>query len=196
MSKIKQGSVAIHPEDTIGYCIICNKLVRRTKKAKCANGHEAVAMQGAQILDKNEEIPVLPKFHWGAFFMAPVWGPAYGVWAGAIIFPLWLVADSVIRSAVYGVGPRSTVFAKVMTYGSAVLISVVTVGLMAWMGWRGWGSAWRSVYRTGASKKTFAQFKKTQYVWSALAACMFVCLIAGAVYYWINILPAQMAALR
>lgn len=187
--------IELSPEDTIGYCVGCNKLVRRTKKAECENGHPEFMVHGAQVVEKGTETPKLPRFNWGAFFMPPLWGPAYGVWAGVIVLPLWLFTDSVLRGAVYGISPHAATSAKIVTYGLAVVMPLLTVALMAWVGSRGWGMAWRRTFKTGHDEVTFSQFKKRQYVWAVLATVLFCLLFAAAIYYWITILPAQMASM-
>lgn len=193
MTRIKSYT-SVRPEDTVGYCVMCNKLVRRTKKAACENGHPDYAVQGAQVLAEGEPVPQLPKFNWGAFFMPPIWGPAYGVWAGMIVLPLWLFTDSVIRAAVYGLGPDAALSAKIVTYGLAVLIPVLTIALMAWVGSRGWGMAWKRVYKTGMSDVSFETFKKRQRIWAVCGALGFIALLMLAVLYWVYVLPGQMAA--
>lgn len=194
MAKI-QSYVRLRPEETIGYCVGCNKLVHRTKKAECENGHPEFMVHGAYVLKEGEEMPQLPRFNWGAFFMPPIWGPAYGAWAGIIVLPLWLFTDSVLRSAVYTIGPNAALSAKIVTYGLAVLLPILTVALMAWVASRGWGFAWRRTFKTGYDKVTFKQFKKRQYVWAVISLVLFITLMTGAVYYWINVLPAQMAGI-
>lgn len=39
----------------------------------------------------------LPRFNWGAFFVAPIWGVWYGLWAGVFFLPAWAFVDNVVR---------------------------------------------------------------------------------------------------
>lgn len=39
----------------------------------------------------------LPRFNWGAFLVPPIWGVAYGLWAGVFFLPAWAFVDNVIR---------------------------------------------------------------------------------------------------
>lgn len=194
MSKV-QEHVRLRPDETIGYCVGCNKLVHRTKKAECENGHPEFMVHGAYVLGENEEMPTLPSFNWGAFFMPPIWGPAYGAWAGIIVLPLWLFTDSVLRAAVYGLGPHAATSARLVTYGLAIIIPILTVSLMAWVAGRGWGFAWRRTYKTGYDDVPFEQFKKRQHIWAVVSAVLFFVLLGAAIYYWAAILPGQMAAM-
>ena len=41
----------------------------------------------------------LPRVNLGALLMAPVWGPAHGIWASILFYPAWLVADNAFYAA-------------------------------------------------------------------------------------------------
>lgn len=41
--------------------------------------------------------PELPRFNWGAFLVAPIWGVAYGLWSGVFFLPAWAFVDNVVR---------------------------------------------------------------------------------------------------
>lgn len=173
----------IDPQDTIGYCVACNALVRRTKDAACENGHPQEFMRGARIVPRNEEMPVLPRFNWGAFFMPPLWGPAYGVWAGMVVLPLWLFMDSSLRSVVM-LTPDTILRARVLTWAMAIFIVLATIVLMGWMGRTGYGLAWSRVYQSGVSEKSHQAFLRAQKWWAVGAGLMFTLFVSGAVYYW------------
>lgn len=185
----KQAKQIVDPQDTIGYCALCNKLVRREAGAVCPNGHESQYVLGAQILPRDAETPELPVFNWGAFFMPPIWGPAHGNLVAGLVLPLWLFMDSALQAAIYGIGEGASLAALIAYRGGAALIVIVTLALMFWYGRRGWGTAWSFVYRTGASKKSFERFKREQFWWAIATGLMFVGMIVGAVFYWTNYLP-------
>lgn len=180
---VVRGKKQINPQETIGYCVGCNALVRRNKEAACENGHPQELMRGAHIVPKGQEIPVLPSFNWGAFFMPPLWGPAYGVWAGMIVLPLWLFMDSSLRS-VAALTPDTILRARIMTWAMAILIIIATIVLMAWMGRTGYGLAWSRVYQTGISEKPFKSFLRSQRLWAIGGGLLFFASVSGAVYYW------------
>jgi len=181
---------ARRPEDTVGFCLECNKLVRRNRKAQCEQGHPLQAIRGALDVAPDEEMPVLPKFHWGAFFMPPIWGAWHGVViAGLIVLPLWLFLDSNIQSAVYRVGPETPFWTRMGVYFMTALVTICTVGLMAWFGKTGWGIAWRREYGDGTSTKTMTEFIKRERIWYWFCIPLFFALLGLAIYYWITILP-------
>ncbi len=41
----------------------------------------------------------LPGFNWGAFLIPPLWGVAYGQWAGVFFLPVWAFVDNMIRGS-------------------------------------------------------------------------------------------------
>ncbi len=41
----------------------------------------------------------LPGFNWAAFLVPPVWGVAYGQWAGVFFLPAWAFVDNMIRGS-------------------------------------------------------------------------------------------------
>lgn len=180
---------AVDPQDTIGYCAICNSLVRRGRKAVCPNGHEAQYVQGAQMYPRDKDIPELPRFNFGAFFMPPLWGPAHGSWVAGLVLPLWLFVDSVLQTAVFGIGEGASLGTKIFLRGGAGIVVFFTLALMFWFGRRGWGLAWAWEYRTGASKRTWEQFRRKELYWTIFSTLLFLATIAGAIYYWVNYLP-------
>ena len=179
------------PEDTIGFCLECNALVRRDREAQCIHGHSAHAVMGALDLAPDEEVPTLPKFNWGAFFMPPIWGAGHGiVVAGLIVLPLWLFLDSNIQSAVYRVGPETPFWARIGVYLVTTVVALCTVGLMAWFGKTGWGIAWRREYADGTSTRTMGEFMARERRWYWFCIPLFFILLGLAIYYWNAFLPA------
>ena len=52
-----------------------------------------------QIAEEEKFLAGLPRVNLGALFLAPVWGPAHGMWAAFLFFVAWLFADNVIYAA-------------------------------------------------------------------------------------------------
>lgn len=188
------ASAGLRPENTAGYCVFCNKIVRRNEAAECIEGHPEFGVSGLIEVAAGQNPPYLPRFNWAAFLMPPIWGIAHGAYAGIIVLPLWLFMDSVLRSAVYGVGPSTPLLTRVGVYAMAVLIVALTIGLMGWFGSRGWGLAWRKQYGSGRSQMPFDIFIKKQRRWIWFCAPWAIALLGLGVYYWLAILPAQMGS--
>ena len=181
---------ARRPQDTVGFCMACNELVRRTPKADCPHDHPAEIVFGALDVAPDEDIPQLPRFNWAAFFMPPIWGVAHGApVAGLIVLPLWLFLDSNIQSAVYGVDAATPLSMRIGVYAMAGLIALLTMALMVWFGKTGWGVAWRRQYGDGQSSTSMKQFVKEERRWYWVCIPLFFILLGYAIFYWITILP-------
>lgn len=190
------GMESLRPEQTIGYCAYCNKLVRRMPDAGCPNDHPAIGVSGVALIGQDEDIPVLPRFNWAAFAMPPLWGAGHGSFvAGLIVLPMWLFMDQAIQSAVFRLSSTTPAIIRVGVYGLAVAIVGLTLALMFWFGSRGWGLAWRKEYEDGTSQKTFAEFIIQQKRWAWVCVPLALFLFGYALYYWLTILPAQYVAL-
>lgn len=160
------------PLRSVGYCVICDRIVERTAEGGCSvdSSHPAAGVTGRVLLDPDDPVPVLPRFNLAALLVPMIWGPAHGQWAGAIFLPMWLFMDSVIASAA-GRGP-------VFTMG-AVAIVALTLTAQAWFAKRANGLAWRRV----AGQVSVDDFVRRQRLWLLAAAPMFLLLVGWGVYY-------------
>ena len=179
----------LHPEETYGYCHSCNRLVRRTTKAECPNGHTSDEVVGLGVFEGGAtEPPNLPRFNWAAFMMPPVWGVGHGAWPGAFVLPLWLFTDSAIQAAVFMDEAAMSPSGAFLTVAFPVIMSVATLAAMLWYGFHGWGIAWRKVFDGGADGLSFDQFLVREQRWLWISAAMAVALVALAAYFWLAIL--------
>jgi len=160
-----------------GYCVACDRIVEYADDGGCSNGHPFGAMAGDIVLAEAEAVPALPRFNLAAFLIPPIWGPAHGQWAGAILLPIWLFADSILRNAAVTPGGWA---------GAAVVVSV-TLAMMGWFGKRGNGLAWRRV----ADRVPVERFVRTQRIWAIVAVPVAVALLGSALYYDLVVLPAR-----
>lgn len=157
---------------TAGYCVLCDRIVERDDAGACTRNpeHPAQAVSGTVILAEDEPVPELPRFNLGAFLVPPVWGPAHGLWAGAIFLPMWLFMDSVIATAI-GRGSASA--------AGGVAIVALTLGAQAWFAKRANGLAWRRV----SDRVPVDEFVRRERVWAVALVPVAVLLIGWAVYY-------------
>lgn len=166
---------------TAGFCLECRRLVERNAQGGCPAGHDASAIVGSVQLRNDRELPQVPSFNWGAFFMPMIWGPAHGLWAGAVLFPVWLFADSIIMSA-YKNG------------GALVVAAVVVVALtLLFMFWFARTASIPAYLRMG-HKMTIPQFNARQRVWGIVGAVFFITLLALATYFNVYLYDAVKAA--
>ena len=70
-----------------------------------------------QIAEEEKFLAGLPRVNLGALFLAPVWGPAHGMWAAFLFFVAWLFADNVIYAATVDPTVMNVVLAVLMAAG-------------------------------------------------------------------------------
>ena len=163
---------------TAGYCVYCDVLVERRPDGTCAADHPAEAIAGRIVLAWDEPVPTLPRFNLAALLIPPVWGPAHGMWVGAIFLPIWLFADSVIVSAARlgGVGQ----------WIGAAIVLLATLGFEYFFARRANGVAFRRVMH----KMTAEEFARRQRTWGYVAIPAAAVLIGWAVYFDLVLGPA------
>ena len=47
-----------------------------------------------QIAREEKFLEGIPRLNIGALFLPPIWGPAHGMWAAILFYPIWLFADN------------------------------------------------------------------------------------------------------
>ena len=47
-----------------------------------------------QIAREERFLEGIPRLNIGALFLPPIWGPAHGMWATILFYPIWLFADN------------------------------------------------------------------------------------------------------
>lgn len=160
-----------------GYCVLCDRIVERDDADACPNGHPAEAVTGHVVLGDDDALPQLPRFNLAAFLIPPVWGPAHGLWAGAIFLPMWLFADSILRTV--GGGMPGAV-------GGAVVIGV-TLAMMWWFARRANGLAWRRV----CDRVGVGEYARRERVWAIVSVPVAALLIGMALYFDLVVIPAR-----
>lgn len=164
--------------DRAGYCVFCNRIVVRGEDGSCDAGHPAEGIAGSIVLDDGQRPPVLPRFNLAAFLLPMIWGPAHGQWAGAVFLPLWLFADSIVRSAA-AMGTAGRIAAA-----GAV---AVTVAMAAWFARRADGLGWRRV----CDRVSVEEWAARQRAWAVVSVPVAAALLGAAVYFNTVVLPAR-----
>ncbi len=52
-----------------------------------------------QIAREEKFLEGIPRLNVGALFLPPIWGPAHGMWAALLFYPIWLFADNTFYAA-------------------------------------------------------------------------------------------------
>ncbi len=156
---------------TAAYCVLCDALVERRPDGTCAADHPAQALTGRIVLEAEAPVPSLQRFNLAAFLIPPIWGPAHGIWAGAIFLPIWLFADSVIVSAVR-YGERGQLL-------GAALVVLATLAFEYFFARRANGVAFRRVMH----KLTAEEYALRQRTWAMVAIPVAAALIGWGVYF-------------
>lgn len=133
-----------------------------------------------QIKQEKKFLKGIPRFNIGAFLLPPVWGPAHGIWASIIFYPLWLVADN----SFYAAFAQRTPLAIAL----AAIIFVVLVALTIAFSLIGQPIA---AHRAASRGKTKEQYLKEQRIWAAVCVVVGIAALATATYYNLVIRPTM-----
>ncbi len=121
----------------------------------------------------------VPTLNMGALFLPPIWGPAHGMWATILWYPVWLLADNCFYMAYSAPTTASIIIALVV----GIVLTVVTF-LFARL------SQPFAMHRAIDQKgKTKAEYLRTERIWtiaSVVAGCI---MIAAATYYNVAVRP-------
>ena len=157
---------------TAGFCLECRRLVERQEGGTCPEGHVAEGVVGMVALpeDFEKELPQVTSFNWGAFFIPMVWGPVYGMWAGILLFPLWMFVDNVVYVALTRGGAW---------WAGAAAVIALTVLIMVWFA----RTATIPAYLKLKTPTSIEKFNRQQKTWGIIGAIFFVVILALASAY-------------
>lgn len=131
-----------------------------------------------QIAAEKKFLQGIPRFNVGAFVMPAIWGPAHGIWAAIIFYPLWLIADNMFYAAYTAQTPMSIALAVVafaVTLVVTVAFSLIGQPIAA--------------HRAAARGKSKEEYLKTQRIWAVVCIVIGVVALAAATYYNLAIRP-------
>jgi hypothetical protein len=149
--------------------VVCDRIVERQPDGTCPAGHPPDTLTGAVPLEAGQPVPQLPRFNVAAFFLPPVWGPAHGLWVGAIFLPIWLFADGAVASASRG---------GIAAIGG-VAVGVLTFAFQLFFAKRANGLAWSRV----CDRMGIDQFVRRERVWAFACVPLGIALLGWATYY-------------
>lgn len=133
-----------------------------------------------QIKAEEKFMKGIPRFNVGAFFMPAIWGPAHGIWAAIVFYPLWLVADNTFYAAF---SQRTA-----LSIAIAAIVFVVMVGITVAFALIGQPIA---AHRAASRGKTKEEYLASQRVWTVVCIVIGLIAIAAATYYNLVIRPTM-----
>lgn len=131
-----------------------------------------------QIKAEEEFLRGMPPVNIGAFFLPPIWGPAHGMWATIVYYPIWLFADNVFYAAWSQRTPLS------IGVAAAVFVTLFALTLVFARLSQPF-AAHRAVSR-GVSK---AEYLRRERIWAVVCVAVGVVALAAATYYNLAIRP-------
>lgn len=131
-----------------------------------------------QIAREEEFLSGVPFLNIGAFFLPPIWGPAHGMWATILFYPIWLFADNMFYAAYAERSPLSVIV--------AVVVGVVLVALTLAFARLGQPFAAHRAAARGVSKE---EYLKRERIWAVVCIVVGCIMLAAATYYNLTIRP-------
>lgn len=132
-----------------------------------------------QIAQEEEFLKGIPRLNIAALFLPPIWGPAHGIWATILYYPIWLLADNVIYTAWSERSVLSIVIAILVFAGLAVGTLVFAILSQPF-------AAHRAASK-GISKEVYL---KRERIWAVVSVVVGLLMIAWATYYNLAIRPS------
>ncbi len=133
-----------------------------------------------QIAEEEKFLRGLPRVNVGALLLAPVWGPAHGMWPAFLFFVAWLFVDNAIWAASVQPTVMNVVLATVMLVGlvaATVVFAIVAQPFAA--------------HRAEAMGVDRATYLRRQRAWAVAGAVAAVAVVAFATWYNLDRRPAM-----
>ena len=138
-----------------------------------------------QIAREEKFLEGIPRLNIGALFLPPIWGPAHGMWAAILFYPIWLFADNTFYAAFTERTP--------LAIGIALIVLLtLTVGTVVFA-ILGQPFAAHRAASLGQDKETYL---KRERIWTIASVIAGIAMIAAATYYNLVIRPKVGAARR
>lgn len=120
----------------------------------------------------------IPRLNIGALFLPAIWGPAHGMWAAILFYPVWLFADNMIYAAFTERTPMAIILAVIVLVTLAALtVAFAVLGQPL--------AAHRAASR-GVEKERYLRHQRIWGIVGVVVGCM---MLAAATYYNLIIRP-------
>lgn len=131
-----------------------------------------------QIAREEKFLEGIPRLNIGALFLPPIWGPAHGMWAAILFYPIWLFADNTFYAAFTERTPLAIAIAL-------IVLVTLTAGTVAFA-ILGQPFAAHRAAGLGQGKEAYL---KRERVWTVACVIAGLAMIAAATYYNLVIRP-------
>ena len=131
-----------------------------------------------QIAREERFLEGIPRLNVGALFLPPIWGPAHGMWATILFYPIWLFADNTFYAAFTERTPLAIAIAL-------VVLLTLTAGTVAFA-ILGQPFAAHRAASFGQDKETYLKHER---IWAVACVAAGLVMIAAATYYNLVIRP-------
>ena len=132
----------------------------------------------AQIAEEEKFLEGLLPVNIGAFFMPGIWGPAHGMWACILFYPLYLFADNLFYNAYMS--------SELWTLVLAVIAGVVLLLLHVAFARVSQPFAAHRADNAGVSRQKYQQRER---IWAVVSIVLAIAALAWATYFNLNIRP-------
>ncbi len=143
-----------------------------------AKGCIVAELTDEQVAREREFLDGMPRLNIGALFLPAIWGPAHGIWAAILFYPVWLLADNTLYAALSERTP--------LAIGLAVVVLAVLVALTVAFAIIGQPIA---AHRAAGKGVTRDLYLKRERVWAVVCVILGVAMIAAATFYNLAIRP-------
>lgn len=131
-----------------------------------------------QIAREEDFLKGIPRINLGALFLPPIWGPAHGMWATILYYPIWLFADNTF----YAAFTQRTPFA---IFAAAVVLITLTGGTFVFA----LLSQPFAAHRAAAKGLGKEDYLKQERIWAVVCVVVGIAMLAAASYYNLVIRP-------
>ncbi len=132
-----------------------------------------------QVAREKEFLSGMPPLNVGALFLPPIWGPALGIWATILYYPIWIFADNVF----YAAYTERTALSVVIAVLTGVILAAITF-VFARLAQP--FAAHRAEQR-GVKKQDYV---RREHIWAIVCVVVGCIMLAAAPYYNLAIHPA------
>ena len=112
-----------------------------------------------EIAREEKFLKGVPRVNIGALFLPPIWGPAHGMWAAILFYPIWLFADNTFYAA----------------FATPSALSIVSQPFAA--------------HRAAEHGVSREKYLSRQRIWAVVSVIVGCVMIAAATYYNLVIRP-------